>query len=87
MLELANLGWCKGTSDDMSAARSGHSREINTTCRLHYAHEGLLIEVCTIGPTVFNNDPTQFLNRRLCPAVYLRLLSKSNDETKAGLRE
>jgi hypothetical protein len=75
MLELADLGWCEGTSDNMSAIRSDHSREVNIRCRLHYAHKGLLINIGTVDPSMLDDHPAQFLNRRLCPTVDLTYLS------------
>jgi hypothetical protein len=81
MLELADLGRCEGTGDDVSAIRRNHFREVNMTGGLYYAHKGLLVNVGLVDPTILDDHPTQFLNRGLRPTVDLTLLSTSVNKT------
>lgn len=88
MLELADLCWGKGTSNNVRAIRSDHISEASVRRELYYEHNGLFIKIGMVDPPMFNNYLAQFLDRGLCPTVNLMALNTHiNGKERAGLRE
>jgi hypothetical protein len=88
VFELADLGRCQGTSDNVSAMYSDYSKEVNMTFGPHYAHKRLLIDIGMVDPTMLHDHSTQFLNRGLCPTIDLTHLStRPMGYKKVDLRE
>ena len=88
MLELADLCWGKGTSNNVRAIRSDHISEASVMRELYYEHKGLFIKIGMVDPPMLNNYLAQFLDRGLCPTVNLMALNTQiNGKERAGLRE